>query len=177
MDKLKVENFGPLIKLPRVSKGGEIVYFYKFRTMHPYSEYIQKYVFDEGGGMDIADKSSNDWRITSWGRVFRRYWLDELPMLINFFQGKIKLVGVRPLSRTMFNEYPQYLQDLRTQVKPGLIPPFYIDHPKTFDELFASEEKYLRAYLEHPLKTDIQYFFRTVNSILFKKMHTLQVLF
>lgn len=166
------KRYGPLIKLPRVSKGGEIVYFYKFRTMHPYSEYIQKYVFDEGGGMDIADKSSNDWRITSWGRVFRRYWLDELPMLINFFQGKIKLVGVRPLSRTMFNEYPQYLQDLRTQVKPGLIPPFYIDHPKTFDELFASEEKYLRAYLEHPLKTDIQYFFRTVNSILFKKMHS-----
>ena len=166
------KRYGPLIKLPRVSKGGEIVYFYKFRTMHPYSEYIQKYVFDEGGGMDIADKSSNDWRITSWGRVFRRYWLDELPMLINFFQGKIKLVGVRPLSRTMFNEYPQYLQDLRTQVKPGLIPPFYIDHPKTFDELFASEEKYLRAYLEHPLKTDIQYFFRTVNSILFKKMRS-----
>lgn len=166
------KRYGPLIKLPRVSKGGEIVYFYKFRTMHPYSEYIQKYVFDEGGGMDIADKSGNDWRITSWGRVFRRYWLDELPMLINFFQGKIKLVGVRPLSRTMFNEYPQYLQDLRTQVKPGLIPPFYIDHPKTFDELFASEEKYLRAYLEHPLKTDIQYFFRTVNSILFKKMHS-----
>lgn len=164
--------YGPLIKLPRVSKGGEIVYFYKFRTMHPYSEYIQKYVFDEGGGMDIADKSSNDWRITGWGRIFRRYWLDELPMLINFFQGKIKLVGVRPLSRTMFNEYPKYLQDLRTQVKPGLIPPFYIDHPNTFDELFASEEKYLRAYLEHPFRTDMQYFFRTMNAILFKRMHS-----
>lgn len=164
--------YGPLIKLPRVSKNREIVYFYKFRTMHPYSEYIQKYVFDQGGGMDIADKSSNDWRITTWGKIFRRYWIDELPMLINFFKGDIKLVGVRPLSRTMFEEYPSYLQDLRTQTKPGLIPPFYIDHPKTFDELFASEEKYLREYLAHPLLTDIRYFFLTVYSILFKKMHS-----
>lgn len=170
--QMQMKLYGPLIKLPRVSKNGEIVYFYKFRTMHPYSEYIQKYVFDEGGGMNIADKSENDWRITSWGRVFRRYWIDELPMLINFFQGKIKLVGVRPLSRTMFDEYPEYLQKLRIQVKPGLIPPFYIDHPKTFDELFASEEKYLRAYLENPIKTDIVYFFRTIHSIIFKRIHS-----
>lgn len=170
--QMQMKLYGPLIKLPRVSKDGKIVYFYKFRTMHPYSEYIQKYVFDEGGGMNIADKSENDWRITSWGRVFRRYWIDELPMLINFFQGKIKLVGVRPLSRTMFDEYPPYLQELRTKVKPGLIPPFYIDHPNTFDELFASEEKYLRAYLEHPLRTDTTYFFRTVYSIIFKKIHS-----
>lgn len=164
--------YGPLIKLPRVCKNREIVYFYKFRTMHPYSEYIQKYVFDQGGGMDIADKSSNDWRITSWGRVFRKYWIDELPMLINFIKGDIKLVGVRPLSRTMFDQYPPELQELRTQTKPGLIPPFYIDHPKTFDELFASETKYLNEYYRSPFLTDIRYFFMTVHSILFKKMHS-----
>lgn len=164
--------YGPLIKLPRVSQNKEIVYFYKFRTMHPYAEYIQQYVFEQGGGMDIADKSSNDWRISNWGSFVRKYWLDELPMLLNWIQGDMKLVGVRPLSQTMFNNYPPYLQDLRTQVKPGLIPPFYIDHPKTFDELFASEEKYLRAYMEHPIKTDFVYFWRTVHSILFKKMHS-----
>ena len=164
--------YGPLIKLPRVCKNKEIRYFYKFRTMHPYAEYIQKYVFDARGGMDIADKSNDDWRITSWGRVMRKYWLDELPMLLNWLKGDVKLVGVRPLSQTMFNTYPEWLQDKRTKTRPGLIPPFYIDHPDTFDELFASEDKYLTEYLEHPIRTDIKYFFLTMRSILTRKTHS-----
>lgn len=168
----QIKVYGPLIKLRRVGKNGDYVYIYKFRTMHPYAEYIQKYVFDQRGGMDIADKSNDDWRITTWGRFMRRYWLDELPMVLNWLRGDVKLVGVRPLSQTMFNNYPPALQEKRTRCKPGLIPPFYIDHPKTFDELFASEDKYLDAYLQHPIRTDIRYFFLTVRSILFKGMHS-----
>ena len=168
----QIKVYGPLIKLPRVCKNKEIKYFYKFRTMHPYAEYIQKYVFDARGGMDISDKSNDDWRITTWGRFMRKYWLDELPMLINWFKGDVKLVGVRPLSRTMFDTYPQWLQDKRTLTKPGLIPPFYIDHPDTFDELFASEDKYLTEYLAHPVRTDIKYFFLTMRSILTHKTHS-----
>ena len=164
--------YGPMIKLPRVCKNKEIKYFYKFRTMHPYAEYIQKYVFDARGGMDISDKSNDDWRITNWGKFLRKYWLDELPMLINWIKGDVKLVGVRPLSRTMFDTYPQWLQDKRTLCKPGLIPPFYIDHPDTFDELFASEDKYLTEYLEHPIRTDIKYFFLTMRSIVTRKTHS-----
>ena len=169
-EQLKV--YGPLIKLPRVCKNKEIKYFYKTRTMHPYAEYIQKYVFDSRGGMDISDKSNDDWRITTWGKFMRKYWLDELPMLINWFKGDVKLVGVRPLSRTMFETYPKWLQDKRTLCKPGLIPPFYIDHPNTFDELFASEDKYLTEYLEHPFRTDCKYFFLTMKSILTRKTHS-----
>jgi len=164
--------YGPLIKLPRVCKNKEIKYFYKFRTMHPYAEYIQKYVFDARGGMDISDKSNDDWRITTWGKFMRKYWMDELPMLINWLKRDVKLVGVRPLSKTMFETYPEWLQDKRTLSKPGLIPPFYIDHPNTFDELFASEDKYLTEYLKHPVLTDIKYFFMTMRSILTRKTHS-----
>ena len=168
----QIKVYGPLIKLPRVCENKEIKYFYKFRTMHPYSEYIQKYVFDARGGMNIADKSDNDWRITRWGKFLRKYWLDELPMLINLFKRDVKLVGIRPLSQTMFDTYPKDLQDKRTRTKPGLIPPFYIDHPQNFEELYASENKYLDAYFKHPFLTDVKYFFMTLNSILFKRMHS-----
>ena len=168
----QIKVYGPLIKLPRVCKNKEIKFFYKARTMHPYAEYIQKYVFDARGGMDIADKSNDDWRITNWGKFMRKYWLDELPMLFNWLKGDVKLVGVRPLSKTMFESYPQWLQEKRTQCKPGLIPPFYIDHPNTFEELFASEDKYLTEYLAHPIRTDIKYFFLTMASILTRKTHS-----
>lgn len=168
----QIKVYGPLIKLPRVCENKEIRYFYKMRTMHPYAEYIQKYVFDARGGMDIADKSNDDWRITTWGKFLRKYWLDELPMLINWFKRDVKLVGVRPISRAMFDSYPEWLQEKRTKTKPGLIPPFYIDHPETFEELFASEDKYLTEYLKHPLRTDIKYFFLTMRSIVTRKTHS-----
>ena len=93
-------------------------------------------------------------------------------MLFNWLKGDVKLVGVRPLSKTMFESYPQWLQDKRTQCKPGLIPPFYIDHPNTFEELFASEDKYLTEYLALPIRTDIKYFFLTMASILTRKTHS-----
>ena len=168
----QIKVYGPLIKLPRVCKNKEIKFFYKARTMHPYAEYIQKYVFDARGGMGIADQSTDDWRITNWGKFMRKYWLDELPMLFNWLKGDVKLVGVRPLSKTMFESYPEWLQEKRTQCKPGLIPPFYIDHPNTFEELFASEDKYLTEYLAHPIRTDIKYFFLTMTSIVTRKTHS-----
>ena len=168
----QIKVYGPFVKLPRVCKDKEIRYIYKFRTMHPYAEYIQQYIFDARGGMDIEDKSTDDWRITNWGKWLRKVWLDELPMIINWVKGDVKLVGVRPLSQAMFDTYPQWLQDKRTRVKPGLLPPFYIDHPKTFDELYADEDKYLTAYLAHPVWTDFRYFFRITWSIVTGKTHS-----
>lgn len=168
----QIKVYGPLIKLRRIGKDQQFIYIYKFRTMHPYAEYIQKYVFDQHGGMNIADKSDNDWRITTWGRWMRKYWLDELPMIINWLRGDVKLFGVRPISQTMFDTYPPALQQKRTRCKPGLIPPFYIDHPKTFEELFASEDRYLDDYFAHPWMTDIRYFFRTIYAILFRRVHS-----
>jgi hypothetical protein len=72
----------------------------------------------------------------------------------------------------MFETYPEWLQEKRTKTKPGLIPPFYIDHPETFDELFASEDKYLTEYLKHPIRTDWKYFCLTMKSILMRKTHS-----
>jgi len=50
---------------------------------------------------------------------------------------------------------------LRRRVKPGLLPPFYADMPRTLEEIQASERRYLEAYLERPLRTQLRYFFRS----------------
>ena len=162
------KRYGPLIRLPRVGKNKKIIYFYKMRSMHPYSEYIQKYVYDKYGSLD-GDKAENDFRITTWGRFFRKVWIDELPMIINLLRGDMKLVGVRPLSKVKFDSYPKYLQDKRTLSKPGLIPPFYVDMPKTQEEMYDSEERYIDQYLKHPLATDFKYFWKAFYMIVFKR--------
>ena len=35
-------------------------------------------------------KVLNDYRITTWGRFCRKYWIDELPMIINLLKGELK---------------------------------------------------------------------------------------
>jgi lipopolysaccharide/colanic/teichoic acid biosynthesis glycosyltransferase len=156
-----------LIKLPRIGKNGKTIWVYKFRTMHPYSEYIQEYVYKKNK-LKSGGKIDNDFRISTVGKFFRKYWLDELPMLINLLKGDMKLIGVRPLSKHYMSLYDDELKELRIKTKPGLLPPFYVDMPKTLEEIQASEKKYLYAYLKNPLKTDFNYFFKIIKNILFK---------
>jgi len=160
-------SYGPLYKMPRIGQNKKIIGVYKMRTMHPYAEYLQKYVY-ELHGTSNGDKANNDFRLTPWGKFFRKIWLDELPMIINLIKGEIKIVGVRPLSRHKFNMYPLEAQEKRSFYKPGLIPPFYADLPKGFDELVASEMRYLNSYEKTPIFTDTKYFFKALYNIFFK---------
>lgn len=160
--------YGILYKMNRIGKNGKNITVYKIRTMNPYSEYLQNYVYNnynlkEGG------KFRNDFRITAWGKFLRKYWLDELPMIINLIKGDLKLVGVRPLSKQYFNLYDDDLKQLRFKHKPGLIPPYYADMPKSIDEIMDSEKKYLIAYEKSRFKTDAAYFYRALKNILFNK--------
>lgn len=160
--------YGTLITLNRVGKGGQMIKVYKMRTMHPYSEYVQDFIY-KSNALSDGGKIKNDYRVTSYGKWFRKLWIDELPMLINWVRGELKIVGVRPLSQHYFSLYPRDVQELRTKFKPGLVPPFYADMPVTFDEIVESERKYLLAYQQAPLRTDIQYFFKSFYNIFFKK--------
>ena len=165
------KRYGIIIKLPRVCKNKEIRPIYKMRTMYPYAEYIQSYMYRKAGVDDIG-KIKDDMRVTGWGRVFRKFWIDELPMIWNLLRGDLKLIGVRPLSVSNFNTYPQYLQDKRTKVKPGLIPPMYRDLPKNEKEFYDSEERYIDRYLKAPLKTDIEYLLKALYNIFIKRVRS-----
>lgn len=161
--------YGPFIKLPRIGKDGKIINVYKMRTMHPYAEFLQGYIYEKNH-LQEGGKFANDMRISTLGAFMRKYWIDELPMIINLLKGEMKLVGVRPLSRQYFGLYTKELQELRTQFLPGLLPPFYVDMPKTLEEVQASEMKYLRACQRDGVwKTDMKYMWGIVYTILFKK--------
>jgi len=169
--KLPIENihpsYGLLFKMRRIGQNGKEVFVYKIRTMHPYAEFLQEYIFKTNNLQD-GGKLKNDFRITAWGRFLRKTWLDELPMLFNWIKRDLKLVGVRPISQHYLSLYRKDLIEKRLKVKPGLVPPFYADLPKTLDEIMDSEERYLDSYEKSPIKTDIKYFFKAANNILIK---------
>jgi len=156
-----------IIKLKRVGWNGQPIEIYKFRTMHPYSEFLQEYIY-ENHQLKEGGKIRDDFRVTEWGRFFRKYWLDEIPMIYNWLRGEIKIFGVRPLSRHFLSLYDASLQEMRSQIKPGLIPPYYADLPREFAQIVESEKKYMQAYKCHPWRTQWVYLLRSLNNILFK---------
>ncbi len=168
-DSVIVRTYGPFIKLRRFGKNGKMFNVYKMRTMHPYSEYLQKYVY-ENNQLSEGGKFNRDVRINTIGKFMRKYWIDELPMLLNLLKGDLKIVGVRPLSAQYFSLYNKELQDKRIKYKPGLLPPFYADMPGTLEEIQESEMRYLTdCEVKGVFKTDLKYFFIIAKNILIKK--------
>jgi len=161
--------YGPLIRLRRYGKDAEMIQVYKLRTMHPFSEYLQGYIYERNYLKDDG-KFNKDIRITTIGHLMRKYWIDELPMFFNLFNGEMKLVGVRPLSKQYFGLYSQELQDKRVKFKPGLLPPFYADMPRTLDEIQKSEMDYLVACETNgTMITDMRYLIQILKNILIKR--------
>ncbi len=84
---------------------------YKFRSM----------VMDaESNGPRLS--TENDDRITPFGRIMRKYRLDELPQFWNVLKGDMSLVGPRPerevYVREILKKAPYY--SLTFQVRPGI---------------------------------------------------------
>lgn len=162
-------SYGPLFRMKRMGKGGKIIGVYKFRTMHPYAEYLQDYVLKLNGYAE-SGKPAEDFRLTPWGKFLRRYWLDELPQLINVIKGEMKLVGVRPISQRYFQDIPEDLQQLRLQHKPGCIPPYVaLDRKSSVEAVLQAEREYLTEKSKRPYTTDIRFFFKAIFNIIFKR--------
>ncbi len=87
----------PAGRARRADLGGRPFKIFKFRTMHVAT------------GARQAWAQPGDQRITSVGRVLRKFRLDELPQLYNVLCGDMNVVGPRP-------EQPEIFADLRTQV-------------------------------------------------------------
>lgn len=95
-----------LFKQMRPGLHGTPFYLYKFRTMTDERD---------GNGELLPDHV----RLTSFGRLLRKYSLDELPQLVNVIRGELSLVGPRPL---LMEYLPLYTEEQfkRHEVKPGI---------------------------------------------------------
>ncbi|WP_223879951.1 MULTISPECIES: sugar transferase [Paenibacillus] len=85
---------------------GKPFHIYKFRTMTDARD---------GEGRLLSDEL----RLTRFGRLLRKYSLDELPQLWNVARGELSLVGPRPLLMEYLPLYNEQ-QARRHQVKPGI---------------------------------------------------------
>lgn len=160
-----------VVALEKVGLDGQPIRLHKVRSMYPFSEFLQKRIF-ESHGLSEVGKFRNDPRLTEYGPMIRSNWIDELPGLYDWLRGDVKLVGMRATSPHFLSLYPQELYDLYIQIKPGLVPPIFDESTDGFDDIVKIEMAYLDRYIKAPIKTDIQYFWYTFRDIVFRKVRS-----
>ena len=109
---IKCYDGGPVIYTQdRLTRGGNVFKIYKFRSMR-----VQK----EGTGYCMTRK--NDDRITPVGKIIRALHFDELPQIFNILKGDMSIVGPRPETPRLAEEYKESIPefDFRLRVKAGL---------------------------------------------------------
>jgi exopolysaccharide biosynthesis polyprenyl glycosylphosphotransferase len=118
---IKLTSKGPVFfQQERSGLNGKPFIMYKFRTMVSNAEQLKQElaVLNEMSGPVF--KVTNDPRITRWGRILRRFSIDEFPQLFNVLRFEMSLVGPRPLPVDEVEHFDDVGHRRRLSVKPGL---------------------------------------------------------
>jgi len=94
----------------RVGRGGKHFELYKFATMLKDSPNM--------GTGTVTVK--NDPRVLPMGGFLRKTKINELPQLINIFNGDMSVIGPRPQTQRCFDAFPLLSQSEIIKVRPGL---------------------------------------------------------
>jgi len=127
-----VSSRGPIFyKHHRIGRGGTVINVVKFRTMYVGSDEQRTDVIgmpDE----NISSRYRNDPRITPFGRILRRWSIDEMPQIIHVLGGTMSLVGPRPV---LLDEIPLFgdADHRRHLTKPGLTGLWQVSGRKAVD--------------------------------------------
>jgi exopolysaccharide biosynthesis polyprenyl glycosylphosphotransferase len=109
---IKINSKGPILYYQeRIGLKNKIFNIIKFRSMHVNAEKSTPLL-----------SSNNDTRITRWGKIMRKYRIDEIPQFINVLKGEMSIVGPRPerdfFAKKILIKAPYY--KLTQKVKPGI---------------------------------------------------------
>lgn len=110
--KVRASSPGPIFyKQERIGLNGHPFKIIKFRSM---------YMDAEKNGPALSSDTDN--RITPWGKIMRKWRIDELPQFFNVIKGEMSLVGPRPERQYFIDKisetHPHY--HFLQRVKPGI---------------------------------------------------------
>jgi lipopolysaccharide/colanic/teichoic acid biosynthesis glycosyltransferase len=162
---VKATSRGPIFYRWRVAgKGGRPFLSYKFRSMIANADELKSRLADQNEMNGPVFKLTRDPRVTSLGRLMRRYSLDELPQLYSVLKGDMSLVGPRPPLVSEYAEFTEY-QKQKLAVKPGITCLWQVsgrNRVVNFDEWVGLDLEYIRRW---SLMLDFEILLKTVREV------------
>jgi len=162
---IRLQGKGPILFTQQRHGFNHAVFrIYKFRTM-TVSEDEEK----------IEQARLDDPRITPFGKILRRYSLDELPQLINVLRGEMSLVGPRPHALAHNDQYAVMIENYsgRHKVKPGITGWAQVNGYRgetSENELMEERVRFDLEYIDNwSLWFDLKILVLTVGAVLFPK--------
>jgi lipopolysaccharide/colanic/teichoic acid biosynthesis glycosyltransferase len=155
-----------IFKQQRIGLFGRPFTIYKIRTMRPMVEIATNVT------------TTNDPRITPFGRFLRRAKIDEFPQLLNVLNGSMSFVGPRPDVAEVFRGLDASSLRVLT-VRPGITGPSSVvfrneelllaaaSDPEVYNSqvLFPEKIRINLAYIEHySIQTDVRLMIQTIFS-------------
>lgn len=126
-----------------IGKDGRPFVGYKFRTMIPNADDLKHQLSHKNEMTGPVFKIANDPRVTSVGRVLRKFSLDELPQLWSVLKGDMSLIGPRPSGPHEWEHFEEW-QRRKLSVIPGALCLWHIrGKPKDFDEWIELDLEYI----------------------------------
>ena len=166
---VRLSSPGPvLFRQLRTGRRGREFEMLKFRSMYADAPELHARLAAESNEADgPIFKMKNDPRVTSIGRLMRKFSLDELPQLLNVLKGDMSLVGPRPLP-TYETTALAPEQDRRHEVPPGLTGMWQVSGRSklTFDEMIRLDLYYIENW---SVTFDFAILMRTIPVVLLRK--------
>ncbi len=143
-----VDSRGPVFYVSeRIGKRGRVFPCFKFRTMVRDAEAKKRELAKHNERDSILFKMTKDPRVTSVGRILRKYSLDELPQFFNVLRGEMSIVGPRP---PIASEVAKYALEhfRRLEVLPGLTGLWLVQarHDSSFARYIALDTAYVENW-------------------------------
>jgi len=168
---IKLDSKGPVFFVSeRVGKGGRMFPFWKFRSMVQDADGMKDALRDLNETDGRLFKIKNDPRVTRFGRLIRKFSVDELPQLYNVLRGDMNLVGPRPLPvrdlEGIENDpEARYWFELRSKVKPGITGLWQVmgRSDLAFKDMVSLDIDYVQNW---SLWLDLQILVKTVPAVL-----------
>ena len=116
----------------RIGLNGRPFKFYKFRSMVKGADKMLSDVENIHAKDHVIFKNRQDPRVTSIGRILRKYSLDEFPQFLNVLNNSMSVVGPRPALPHEVNVYNS-IYERRLIAKPGITGPWQISGRSDLD--------------------------------------------
>tara|TARA_B110000977_G_scaffold201848_1_gene299275 strand:- start:738 stop:1403 length:666 start_codon:yes stop_codon:yes gene_type:complete len=152
----------PIVVILKLTGEGEVFYFQMRVGLHQKEFPLFKFVTMLKDSPNIGTGTitvKGDPRVLPFGKMLRKFKLNELPQLFNVLMGTMSLIGPRPQAKRNFDCFPEEAKPVIASVRPGLsgIGSIIFSNEENILDQVHNEDFYTKVIMPYKAKLELFY--------------------